>query len=77
MIAHTHPMSFCDHCEGQRFDRSRVLRLLRRHLREDSGRQDARQAVQEALSRAIEAVRSLDIPHLEEMDDVVDGEVVH
>jgi hypothetical protein len=77
MIAHTDPMSFCDHCEGQRFDRSRVLRLLRRHLREDSGRQDARQAVQEALSRAIEAVRSLDIPHLEELDDIVDGEVVH
>ena len=77
MIAHTDRMSFCDHCEGQRFDRSRVLRLLRRHLREDSGQQDARQAVQEALSRAIEAVRSLDIPHLEQLDDVVDGEVVH
>ena len=73
MIAHTDRMSFCDHCEGQRFDRSRVLRLLRRHLREDSGLQDARQA----LSRAIEAVRSLDIPHLEQLDDIVDGEVVH
>ena len=22
-------MSFCDHCEGQRFDRAQVLRLLR------------------------------------------------
>jgi hypothetical protein len=66
-------MSFCDHCEGQRFDRSRVLRLLRRHLRECDGRQDARMA----LSRALEAVRSLDIPHLELLDDVVDGEVVH
>ena len=77
MIAHTHPMRFCDHCEGQRFDRSRVLRLLRRHLREGAGRQDAREAVQEALSRAIEAVRSLDIPHLERLDDIVDGEVVH
>ena len=31
----------------------------------------------EALSRAIEAVRSLDIPHLERLDDIVDGEVVH
>jgi hypothetical protein len=74
-------MSFCDHCEGQRFDRSRVLRLLRRHLREAGGRQDAREAArdaaQEALSRAIEAVRSLDIPHLERLDDIVDGEVVH
>ena len=73
MIEHTHPMSFCDHCEGQRFDRSRVLRLLRRQLRECDGRQDARMA----LSRALEAVRSLDIPHLELLDDVVDGEVVH
>ena len=78
MIEHTHPMSFCDHCEGQRFDRSRVLRLLRRHLRECDGRQDAaREAAREALSRAIEAVRSLDIPHLERLDDIVDGEVVH
>jgi hypothetical protein len=66
-------MSFCDHCDGQRFDRSRVLRLLRRHLREGSSRQNAR----EALARAIEAVRSLDIPHLERLDDIVDGEVVH
>jgi len=73
MIAHTVRMSFCDHCEGQRFDRSRVLRLLRRHLRECDGRQDARLA----LSRALEAVRSLDIPHLELLDDIVDGEVVH
>ena len=77
MIEHTDYMSFCDHCEGQRFDRSRVLRLLRRHLREGGGRQDAREAVREALSRAIEAVRSLDIPHLETLDDIVDGEVVH
>src|SRR6266849_5058808 len=23
------PMSFCDHCEGQRFDRAQVLRALR------------------------------------------------
>jgi len=70
-------MSFCDHCEGQRFDRSRVLRLLRRQLRENRGPQPARQAAHEALSRAIEAVRSLDIPHLERLDDIVDGEVVH
>ena len=27
-------MSFCDHCEGQRFDRARMLRLLRKRLRE-------------------------------------------
>ena len=66
-------MSFCDHCEGQRFDRSRTLRLLRRHLRECRAGADAR----EALSRAIGEIRSLDIPHLENLDDIVDGEVVH
>jgi hypothetical protein len=66
-------MSFCDHCEGQRFDRSRMLRLLRRHLRECPASADGR----EALSRAIDAIRSLDIPHLEVLDDIVDGDVVH
>ena len=66
-------MSFCDHCEGQRFDRSRTLRLLRRQLRECRDVPAAR----DALSRAIQAIRSLDIPHLETLDDVVDGEVVH
>jgi hypothetical protein len=66
-------MSFCDHCEGQRFDRSRTLRLLRRHLRECPPSTDGR----EILSRAIDAIRSLDLPHLEPFDDVVDGEVVH
>lgn len=66
-------MSFCDHCEGQRFDRSRTLRLLRRHLRECPAATEGR----EALSRALEAIRALDIPHLEPFDEVVDGEVVH
>lgn len=66
-------MSFCDHCEGQRFDRSRTLRLLRRHVRECPDTAGGR----EALAQAIEAIRALDIPHLELFDDVVDGEVVH
>ena len=66
-------MSFCDHCEGQRFDRSRTLRLLRQQLRECPAATESR----EALSRAIAAIRSLDIPHLERLDDIVDGEVVH
>ena len=57
----------------ERKDAGSLLRLLRRHLRECDGRQDAR----EAILRAIEAVRSLDIPHLERLDDIVDGEVVH
>jgi hypothetical protein len=69
-------MGFCDHCEGQRFDRSRILRALResrRRLR----RSDTACSADQALASAIDAVRSLDIPHLEFLDDVVDGEVVH
>jgi hypothetical protein len=31
----------------------------------------------QTLALAIEAVRTLDIPHLDPIDDVVDGEVVH
>jgi hypothetical protein len=68
-------MSFCEHCEGQRFDRSRVLRVLR----ESRKRLRAVTAcsADQALAAAIDAVRSLDIPHLEFVDDAVDGEVVH
>lgn len=65
-------MSFCDHCEGQRFDRARVLRTLR-HIQKDlrSGRHSA----SAALDLALKAVRSLDIPHLELEDE--GEEVVH
>jgi len=69
-------MSFCDHCQGQRFDRAQVLRALRaarQRLRTSSADCSADQS----LTLAIEAVRSLEIPHLELLDDVVDGEVVH
>lgn len=70
-------MSFCDHCEGQRFDRARVLRILRTARQEARDRKTAGTAEQALLS-AIEAVRTMDIPHLERLDDeVVDGEVVH
>ena len=69
-------MSFCEHCEGQRFDRARILRVLR------ESRQRLRQSntvcsSDQALAAVIDAVRSLDIPHLDRLDDVVDGEVVH
>jgi hypothetical protein len=67
-------MSFCEHCEGQRFDRAQVLRLLRttrRKLRNES------QAAEEALRQAIAAVRSLEIPHLEREDEVSEDEVIH
>jgi hypothetical protein len=70
-------MSFCDHCQGQRFDRAQVLRALRaarQRLRESNTNGDADQT----LALAIETVRALDIPHLDPIDDeVVNGEVVH
>jgi len=67
-------MSFCEHCEGQRFDRARVLRALRRvrrQLRHARGGTKAETAIAEAL----DAVRALDIPHLEL--EPAEGEIVH
>ena len=58
-------MSFCEHCEGQRFDRAQILRVLRaarKTVRKSSG-------ADEALCAAIKAVRALDIPHLERLDE--------
>jgi hypothetical protein len=68
-------MSFCDHCQGQRFDRAQVLRALRaarKRLRESQ----ADRSVDQTFAAAIEAIRSLEIPHIEE-EDYVDAEVVH
>lgn len=70
------PMRFCEHCEGQRFDRSRILRVLR-ESRKRLQRSDTTCSADQALASAIDAVRTLDIPHLELLDDVIDGEVVH
>jgi hypothetical protein len=67
-------MSFCDHCEGQRFDRARVLRVLRQVRRDLSKTRDASKA-EEALSLALNAVKALDIPHLEVFDE--GDEIVH
>lgn len=69
-------MSFCDHCQGQRFDRAQVLRALRaarKRLRHSTTPCDADQV----LALAIETVRTLEIPHLEAMDEVAEGEVIH
>jgi hypothetical protein len=66
-------MSYCEHCEGQRFDRSRVLRALRQ-LRKQLRTSDRRKA-DEALDMALKAVKSLEIPHLELLD--VGDEIVH
>ena len=69
-------MSFCDHCEGQRFDRAQVLRALRavrNQLRDTHHSTDPEQAI----TLAIETVRTLEIPHFDRFDEVVDGEVIH
>ena len=69
-------MSFCEHCEGQRYDRAQVLRILRasrQKLRQPAGGRSA----DEALGRAIQAVRALEIPHLELIEDVTEDTVIH
>ena len=68
-------MSFCEHCQGQRFDRARVLRALRQAREElratrSSGKVDA------VLLAAMHAVRALDIPHLGPPEPEED-EVIH
>jgi hypothetical protein len=69
-------MSFCIHCQGQRFDRAQVLRALRaarKRLRDAQTPGDAEQII----ALAIETVRTLEIPHLDPVDEVVEGEVIH
>ncbi len=69
-------MSFCEHCQGQRFDRAQVLRALRdarRQLRQSGTSRSA----EHALALAIEMVRRLEIPHLEVEDDDMTGASVH
>ena len=66
-------MGFCEHCEGQRFDRAQVLRVLRaarKTLR-------AHSRADEALRVAIEAVRATEIPHLEHVHETFDEPIVH
>jgi hypothetical protein len=66
-------MSFCEHCEGQRFDRAQVLRTLRalrKTLQQDS-------PADQALGRAIQSVRDLEIPHMERLDETFEGQIVH
>ena len=73
-------MGFCEHCEGQRFDRAQVLRQLRQtraRLRDEGTACTA----DEALKMAIKSVRALEVPHLEPIDDwmeeTTDDQVVH
>lgn len=66
-------MAFCEHCEGQRFDRARVLRALRR-VKQDLRNGDCR-TTERALELALEAVKALEIPHLEWEDEI--DHVIH
>jgi hypothetical protein len=66
-------MSYCEHCEGQRFDRARVLRALRQ-IQKDVRTGECRTA-QGALERVLQAVKALDIPHLDWEDEI--DHVVH
>ena len=77
MSWHDEGMSFCEHCQGQRFDRAQVLRTLRALRRQ--WRIQGRRARCEALDAAIRELRRLELPHLEGPDDdeAVDGEIVH
>jgi len=71
-------MSFCDHCQGQRFDRARILRALRearKQLRQQQTDIDC--SADLALGAVIEKVRKMEIPHIEWIDDVTDSDVVH
>jgi hypothetical protein len=70
---HSSVMSFCEHCEGQRFDRAQVLRLLRATRKNLNKRCSG----DEALRIVIKAVKEMDIPHMERLDEIVDGEVIH
>ena len=69
-------MSFCEHCAGQRFDRAQVLRALRAARQRLPKRGRASQA-DAALAAAIQAVRSLEIPHIEYFDETTGDEVLH
>ena len=68
-------MNFCEHCEGQRFDRARILRKLR-VTRQNLRKRDKQKDSDEALGVAIRAIRALDIPHLEPMEEL-EEQVVH
>ena len=68
-------MSFCEHCQGQRFDRARVLRALRQ-VREELRSAHGGSKVDAALVAALNAVRGLEIPHLEPEEEE-DDHVVH
>ena len=68
-------MGFCEHCEGQRFDRAQILRVLRATRRQLRG-QNRLTSTDDVMAMAINVVRSLEIPHLDVLDEMPD-EVIH
>jgi hypothetical protein len=70
-------MSFCDHCQGQRFDRARVLRALREARKQLRQTETDCSEADTALGSVIEKVRKMEIPHIEWIDEASDSEVVH
>lgn len=69
-------MSFCAHCAGQRFDRAQVLRALR-EARKSLRDEGSECSSDEALALLIRAVWSLEIPHLELLEEMGDDTVIH
>ena len=67
-------MGFCEHCQGQRFDRAQVLRALRQLRKDVRGKRRVKN-VDEALLLALKMVEALEIPHLDLEDG--GGEMVH
>jgi len=72
-------MSFCEHCQGQRFDRAQVLRALRDVQRKLTRSPGAKSygAVANTLAIAIDTIRRMEIPHLEVEEEDVTGQSVH
>ena len=66
--------NFCEHCEGQRFDRAQVLRALRQ-VRTDLRRRGCSKKIDDAIALALKTVKQLELPHVE-LEDPID-EVVH
>jgi hypothetical protein len=66
--------NFCEHCEGQRFDRAQVLRALRR-IRRELRDQRCGKKIDDALALALKTVARLDLPHLDVEDSY--SPVVH
>ena len=66
-------MSYCEHCEGQRFDRARLLPGAA--TSPGDLRQQPVRGADDALALALKAVRALDIPHFDLEDE--EDQVVH